>query len=62
MTSRPTDRVRLFRDFDPLATDDDREVPDPYYGEDDGFEHVLRMVRRTSSALVEQVDALLRQG
>ena len=48
-------RRRLFREFDPLATDDDREVPDPYYGEDDGFEHVLRMVRRTSSALVEAV-------
>ena len=49
------DRVRLFRDFDPLATADEREVPDPYYGEDDGFEHVLRMVRRTSAALVAAV-------
>jgi protein-tyrosine phosphatase len=51
------DRVRLFRDFDPLATDDDREVPDPYYGADDGFEHVLRMVRRTSAALVSALAA-----
>ena len=48
-------RVRLFREFDPLAGPDDLEVPDPYYGEDDGFEHVLRMVRRTSTALVAAV-------
>ena len=47
----PDGRVLLFRDFDPAATEDDREVPDPYYGHDDGFEHVLRMVRRTSAAL-----------
>lgn len=53
------DRVRLFRDFDPRATDDDREVPDPYYGEDDGFEHVLRMVRRTATAIVAAVDERL---
>lgn len=52
-------RVRLFRDFDPLATADDREVPDPYYGEDDGFEQVLRMVRRTSAALVTAIGETL---
>jgi protein-tyrosine phosphatase len=48
-------RLRLFRDFDPLAEDGDRDVPDPYYGGDDGFDHVLALVRRTSDALVAEL-------
>jgi protein-tyrosine phosphatase len=47
-------RVMLFRDLDPRAGDD-RDVPDPYYGDDDGFEHVLGIVRRTSSEIVRQL-------
>ncbi|GAA1159044.1 low molecular weight protein-tyrosine-phosphatase [Nocardioides aquiterrae] len=45
-----SDRVMLFRDFDPLEPGS--EVPDPYYGGDSGFEEVLAMVERTASALV----------
>jgi len=53
-------RLRMFRDFDPRSTGDhDREVLDPYYGGDDGFEAVLAMVERTSDALVGSVDRLL---
>jgi protein-tyrosine phosphatase len=48
-------RLRLFRDFDPLADDGDRDVPDPYYGGDDGFDHVLALVKRTSDALVAEL-------
>jgi protein-tyrosine phosphatase len=51
-----TDRVRKFRDFDPLEGGGD--VPDPYYGGPDGFEEVLTMVERTASAIV---DALLHE-
>jgi protein-tyrosine phosphatase len=43
-----TDRVRLFRDFDPAGTG---EVPDPYYGGEEGFEEVLAMVERTAAVL-----------
>ncbi len=46
------DRVRRFRDLDPLAGPGDREVPDPYFGGDEGFEDVLAMVERTCDALV----------
>lgn len=46
-------RVRLFRDFDPAEPGG--EVPDPYYGGDDGFKEVLAMVERTSTALVAQL-------
>jgi len=43
-------RVRLFRDFDPDGAGLD--VPDPYYGGNDGFTKVLEIVERTSDALV----------
>ncbi|GAA1947549.1 low molecular weight protein-tyrosine-phosphatase [Nocardioides panacihumi] len=49
-----SDRVRLFRDFDPAGTG---EVPDPYYGGDEGFEEVLAMVERTAGMLVEELRA-----
>ena len=45
-----TDRVLLFRDFDPDGAGGD--VPDPYYGGGDGFREVLAIVERTSDALV----------
>ena len=46
-------RVGMFRDFDP--EDPGGEVPDPFYGGDDGFEEVLAMVERTSDAVVEEL-------
>jgi protein-tyrosine phosphatase len=48
-----SDRVRLFRDLDPVGTGED--VPDPYYGGPDGFREVLAMVERTSYALVDEL-------
>jgi protein-tyrosine phosphatase len=45
-----TDRVAMFRDFDPVDTGAD--VPDPYYGGLGGYEEVLRMVERTGTAIV----------
>ncbi|NJK89212.1 MAG: low molecular weight phosphotyrosine protein phosphatase [Myxococcales bacterium] len=50
---RPSDgkaELRLFRDFDPEPGD--REVPDPYYGGDEGFEEVMDIVERTSRAFL----------
>lgn len=47
------ERVRLFRAFDPV--DPGGEVPDPYYGGDEGFEEVLAMVERTSDRLVARL-------
>ncbi|CAN5608077.1 hypothetical protein BH23BAC4_BH23BAC4_09080 [soil metagenome] len=46
-------RVRLFRDFDPEP--DGGGVPDPYYGGEDGFHHVYRIVERTARNLLEHV-------
>lgn len=50
-------RIRLFGDFDPLTPGVD--VPDPYYGVDEGFEEVLRMVERTCRALLPRLRAIL---
>lgn len=47
------ERVRMFREYDPRADYGDLEVPDPYYGGDDGFTHVLRIVERTSAGLAD---------
>ncbi|WP_104105398.1 low molecular weight protein-tyrosine-phosphatase [Nocardioides sp. 616] len=45
-----TPRVRLFRAFDP--ENPGGEVPDPYYGGEQGFTEVMSMVERTSTHLV----------
>jgi protein-tyrosine phosphatase len=50
--------VRMFRDFDPAGPGD---VPDPYFGGDDGFDEVLAMVERTADALVAQLMTQLQQ-
>jgi protein-tyrosine phosphatase len=44
-------RARLLREFDPTAAED-AEVPDPYYGADDGFERVLAMIERSMPELL----------
>ncbi len=55
-----SDRLRLFRDFDPEP--DDGEVPDPYYGGESGFRDVLEMVERTADALVDQLRSHLLEA
>jgi protein-tyrosine phosphatase len=49
------DKLQMFRDFDPEATAQDNEVPDPWYGGPDGFRQVLTMVERTVERLVEEL-------
>jgi len=55
-------RVRMFRSFDPLVADSadlaDLDVPDPYYGGDDGFVEVIRIVERTCRRLLTELEAL----
>lgn len=55
-----SERVGLFRDFDPL--DAGADVPDPYYGGDDTFAEVLAIVERTSDTLVSELAAVLDPG
>jgi len=46
-------KVLLFRDFDPNPGNG--EVPDPYYGGQQGFDEVYAMVYRTCKNLLEQL-------
>jgi protein-tyrosine phosphatase len=48
-----SDRVRLFREFDPEPGD--YQVPDPYYGGDQGFDHVYDIVDRTTDAILARL-------
>ena len=48
------DKIRLLRSYDPEAHGD-LDVPDPYYGGRDGFEHVLDMLERSCDALVAEL-------
>lgn len=47
-----SEHLRLFREFDPEGAGD---VPDPYFGGDDGFDEVLAMLERTADALVKEL-------
>lgn len=48
------ERVELFLG---QATGGPRDVPDPYYGGEDGFLAVYRMIREASEALADRLDA-----
>jgi protein-tyrosine phosphatase len=56
------DHVRLFRSFDPLVPTDappeDLDVPDPYYGGDDGFVEVIGIVERTCRSILRELETL----
>lgn len=47
------DRARLFLDFAPEKQL--HEVPDPYYGGPDGFEHVLDLVEAAAKGLLHHI-------
>jgi protein-tyrosine phosphatase len=54
--------VRL-RHFDP-ALDDDQpaDVPDPYFGDADGFTEVLEQVRRSCDVLLDAIEVAVASG
>ena len=52
------DKVQLLRSYDPAAAEG-AEVPDPYYGDGDGFERVLDICEAACQGLVAEVRARL---
>lgn len=48
-------RIRLLREFDPQA-DSDLDVPDPYYGGEEGFESVYSIVLRACASLLSALE------
>jgi protein-tyrosine phosphatase len=53
-------KLQMFRSYDPEASEHDNEVPDPWFGGPEGFEHVLEMVERTVDGLVQELARRLR--
>lgn len=56
--------LRMFRSFDPALThhthpSSDLDVPDPYYGGDESFVEVLRMIEDAADALVVELSTRL---
>lgn len=52
MEGADPEKVRLFRE---MAGEGELDVPDPYYGADDGFTEVLDILERGCEAVLEQV-------
>jgi protein-tyrosine phosphatase len=49
-------KVRLFREFDPASNGGgDLDVPDPYFGGEQGFEHVLDLVEAAARGLLDEI-------
>ena len=54
---RHADKIRLFCDF--CSEHAEREVPDPYYGGPEGFEHVLDLIEDGCEGLLREVKSRL---
>ena len=54
------DRIHMFLSF--AAEKGIRDVPDPYYGGADGFDHVLDLVEAASLGLLQDIQKRLRIG
>lgn len=50
----PSDKVRLMRSFDPTLNAPS-DVPDPYYGGDDGFDKVYAMLTRACEGMLDEI-------
>jgi len=48
-------KLRLFLEFAPHLNE--REVPDPYYGGPEGFEHVYRLIDAAADGLMADIEA-----
>ncbi|KAB2351114.1 low molecular weight phosphotyrosine protein phosphatase [Actinomadura rudentiformis] len=54
------DKIRLLREFDPVAGDD-LDVPDPYYGGRSDFEHVRDLIEAAVPGLLDEARAMLKE-
>jgi low molecular weight protein-tyrosine phosphatase len=53
-SSEAAKKIRLLRSFDPAAPKG-ASVPDPYYGDDSSFDHVLDLCRGACRYLLEEI-------
>ncbi len=55
---RDQEKIRKMREFDPDPGNGN--VPDPYYGGIDGFEHVFNIIQRSSEGLLEPLKSKIQ--
>lgn len=55
LTDEAADKIQLFLSLAPELAE--HEVPDPYYGGPDGFDHVLDLIEVASDALLKRLSA-----
>lgn len=60
-TADDATKVRLLRSYDPAASADQTDVPDPYYGPLDGFEECLQLVEAASPGLLAAVSEAVKE-
>jgi len=53
-----THRVKLLLDYAPQAGT--KDVPDPYYGHHDGFNHVLNLIEAGAAGLLQEIRGILK--
>ena len=49
--------IRMLRMFDPEAANGDLDVPDPWYGGEQGFEEVFQIISRSCGGLMDALQA-----
>jgi protein-tyrosine phosphatase len=61
-TDQDRAKLRLLRTFDPTATAPDLDVPDPYYEDDEAFEHVMDLIKRAAPGILEEIRQALKNA
>jgi len=56
------DKIRLLRSFDSSAAGSDLDVPDPYYEDDEAFEHVLDLIERAVPGILDEIRRELKNA
>ena len=49
-------KIHMMREFDPEGNGD-LDVPDPYYGGEEGFEETYQIVKRSCEGLLEKLES-----
>lgn len=56
--ARERHKIRLMRDYDPKTSPEaEPEVPDPYFGDEGGFDRVFDMLYRTCGNLLDRLES-----
>ncbi|PID29044.1 MAG: protein tyrosine phosphatase [Candidatus Cloacimonadota bacterium] len=50
------EKIKMFRSFDPKTQNPSAEVPDPYFGDQNGFANVYETVERTCKNLLKELN------